>query len=110
VIDRGDRYLAADPSPIVLEDPLTILSSDKSVVSKSTLGFESITNSFETNVWYLILFNLFSIILIFSFANYMWANKSNKITHLNWKSFNEILIRNVFEYTGNLLKQCMLSF
>ena len=110
MIDRGDRDLVADPSVIVMEDVNTILSSGQSVVSKSTLGVSLLTKPFETYVWHLILFTLFSIILIFSFANYIWANKSNKFTHLNMKSFNEILIRNIFEYSGNLLKQSMSSF
>ena len=109
-IDRGDRYLVADPSAIVLQDGVTIISSSKSYVSKSTLGFKSITNCFEMNVWYSILFTLLFIILIFSIANYIWERKSNETTYLNKKSFIQILIRNCFEYSGNLLHQCKFIF
>ena len=110
MIDRGDRYLVADPSAIVLEDAMTIISSSKSLVSKSTLGFESITNCFEMNVWYSILFTLLLVILIFSFANYIWERKSNETAHLNKKSFIQILTRNSFIYSGNLLNQCKFIF
>ena len=108
--DRGDRYLVADQSAIVLEDAQTILSSGESDVSKSTLGVSSLTKSFETNVWYSILFTLILITIIFSFTNYIWTTKSNKSSHVNKRSFSKILIRNSFEYSGNLLKQCKFNF
>src|ERR1700735_3715256 len=108
MIDRGDRDLVADPSVIVMEDATSILSSGESVVSKSTLGVSLLTEPFQTNVWYSILFTLLLIILIFSFANYIWLKKSCKTTHVNWRSLMKILIRNSFEYSGNLLKQCKL--
>jgi hypothetical protein len=105
-IERGDRNLVADPSAIIMEDATTIFSSDQSVEFKSTLGVELLTNSFETNVWYSILITL---ILITIFSS-IWETKSNKPLHMNKKSFSKILIRNSFEYAGNLLNKCKLSF
>ena len=109
-INRGDRYLVADPSVIVWEDARTILSSGKSIVSKSTIGVSSLTKSFQTNVWYSISSILLLIILIVSLNNYIWEKNSNKTTLVNKKSFIQILIRNSFEYSGNLLKQCKFNF
>ena len=105
-INRGDRYLVADPSTVVLEDTVSILSSYHSVVSKSTLGVSLLTNSFETNVWYFVLLTLLMIILLSSSVNYIWSKKSNKTSHVNEKSFIKVLIRNIFEYSGNLIGQC----
>ena len=107
-IDRGDRYLVADPSAIVIEDTDSILSSGQSFVSKSTLGVSLLTKSFETNVWYLVLFTLLMIILLSSSVYYIWSKKSDETSHLNEKSFIKILIRNSFEYSGNLIRQCKL--
>ena len=109
-IANFDRYLVADPSVILLEEETSILSSSQSFMSKSTLGVSSLTQSFETNVWYLILFTLIFITIIFSLTNYIWATKSNKSSQVNKRSFSKILIRNSFEYSGNLLKQCKFNF
>src|SRR5581483_1910551 len=91
-------------------DAKTILSSGESVVFKSTLGVSSLTKSFQTYVWYLVLLTLLIIILIISLNNYIWAKKSNKIILVNKKSFTQILIKNSFEYSGNLMRQCKFNF
>ena len=107
VIARGDRYLVADPSTIVLEDSISsILSSGESYIFESNLGVSLLTNSFETNVWYLVLLTLMMIILLSSSVHYIWSKKPNETSHVNEKSFIKVLIRNSFAYSGNLIGQC----
>ena len=109
-IKRGDRNLVADPSAIVIEDTYSILSSGQSVVSKSTLGVSLLIKSFETNVWYLVLFTLLMIILLSSSVYYIWSKKSNETSNVNENSFIKVLIGNSFEYSGNLIRQCKFIF
>jgi len=111
LIERGYRYLVADPSVIVAEDGISsILSSSQSAKSKISLGVSLLTKSFETNVWYLVLLTLMIIILFSSSVYYIWSKKSNETSHVNEKSFIKVLIRNSFEYSGNLMGQCKLIF
>ena len=106
MIDRGDRDLVADPSAIVIEGSKNILSSGRSIVSKSTLGISLLTNSFETNVWYLVLLTLMMIILLSSCFCYIGWKESYESSHMNEKSFIKVLIGNSFEYSENLIGQC----
>ena len=105
MIEGGDRDLVADPSVLVAGDAFSILSSGQSVLFKSTLGVSLLTKSFETNVWYFILLTLLMIILS-SFVHYIWTNKFNKTPRVNKNIFIKVVIKNSFEYSGNLMKQC----
>jgi len=104
-IDRGDRDLVADPSVIVVEEAVSIiLSSGESDALESTLGISLLTRPFETNVWCLVMLNLLVIILYSSIYTIL------RTPHVNKKSFIRLLIRNSFEYSRNLIRQCKLMY